>query len=126
MRATGEQDTDQRPTANGDAMEELIELTIESPAGVGKQNVYRIDYSDDAGFTWKLQTGRTTFTGFDGTRRYQDHSVGYDASRTYRAFTLRSNWRTTAGPVSIVVIGVTTASEAPGKSDRCDGIGARL
>ena len=41
--------------------------------------------------------------------------MGYDASRTYRVFALRSNWRTTAGPVSAAVTGTTTASKAPGK-----------
>ena len=102
------------PTANGDAMEELIELEITSPTGVGKQNIYRIDYSDDGGNTWKLREPRTTFTEFDINRRYQDHTAGYDASRTYRVFALRSNWRTTAGPVSAAITGTTTASEAPG------------
>ena len=113
LEATGS--SDNSPATDGEAMEELIELTVARPIGVGKQNVYRIDYSDDAEETWKLQTRRTTFTGFDGNRRYQDHSVGYDASRTYRVFTLRSDWRTTAGPASTAVTGMTTASEAPGK-----------
>ena len=103
------------PATDGAAKEKLIELTIARPTGVGTQNVYRIDYSDNGGETWKLQTGRTTFTGFDGNRRYQDHTVGFDASRTYRAFTLRSDWRTTAGPVSNAPTGTTTASVVPGK-----------
>ena len=115
LLATGATNPDQRPSPNGDAMEEEIQLAIQRPTGVGTQNIYRLDYSDDDGNTWNILTPRTTFTGFEGNRRFQDQNIGHDADRTYRAFTLKSNWRTTAGPVSETVTGMTTVSEAPGK-----------
>jgi hypothetical protein len=113
--ATGAAQTTNQPSPNGGAMKEEIQLAIRRPAGVGTQNIYRIDYSEDVGNTWKPLVGRTTFTGFDGNRRYQHTNLGYDAARTYRAFAVRSNWRTTAGPVSVRVAGMTTDSDAPGE-----------
>lgn len=103
------------PTTNGAAMEEEIQLALAKPAGVGTQNIYRIDYSEDDGNTWMLLTSRTTFTGFDGNRRFQHTGLPFDETIHYRAFALRSNWRTTAGPVSRMVDGTTTASTIPGK-----------
>lgn len=103
------------PTTNGAAMKQEIQLEIQKPTGVGTQNIYRIDYSEDAGVTWSLLTSRTTFTGFDGNRRFQHTNLPFDDTIHYRAFALRSNWRTTAGPVSDMRSGTTTASTAPGK-----------
>ncbi len=111
------------PATNGDAMEQEIQISLVKPTGVGTQNIYRIDYSEDAGNTWNLLTSRTTFTGFDGNRRFQHRNLPpesttrlpFDDTIHYRAFALRSNWRTTAGPVSGMVNGTTTASTAPGK-----------
>ena len=116
LLATGSDSASDRPTPNGDVMKEEIQLAIRRPEGVGTQNIYRIDYSEDAGMTWKLLVGRTTFTGFDGNRRYQHTDLGYDATRHYRAFAVRSDWRTTAGRVSVMVNGMTTNSKAPGEA----------
>ena len=115
LYVTGSDADADQPGGDGPALEEEIQIALEKPAGVGTQNIYRIDYSDDEGNTWMLLTGRTTFTGFDGNRRFQHTGLPFDADIEYRAFALRSNWRTTAGPVGTMVDGTTTASTAPGK-----------
>ena len=115
LYVTGSDDGTNQPDGNGPALEQEIQIALEKPTGVGTQNVYRIDYSEDGGNTWKLLTGRTTFTGFDGARRFQHTGLPFDEAIEYRAFALRSNWRTTAGPVSDMVDGATVASTAPGK-----------
>jgi titin len=102
-------------TSPRDPKKEQINLTIPVPTDLDVQNAYRIDVSD-GGDTWKLLIDDTSYTGFGTTDRVYEHvGLPYDASRSYRVFTVGTHWRRNVGPVSAEVEGLTAASEAPGK-----------
>ena len=104
-------------TSPRDPEKEQINLTIPVPGDLAVQNAYRIDVSDDGGNTWKLLIDDTSYTGFGSAanRVYEHVGLPYDAPRSYRLFTVGTDWRRNVGPVSAPVTGLTAASEAPGK-----------
>ena len=84
------------------------------------QNAYRIDYSDDAGLTWKLLERTTRFTGFSPTKPYvDDKGLAFDENRHYRVFAIGGHPYTDVGPPSEyrspIANGWTLMSGAPKK-----------
>ena len=80
-----------------------------------EQIAYRIDYSDDAGDSWKLLERDTRFTGFGPDRDYEDDGgLGFDESRSYRIFAIGDHPYTDVGPAQAdIITGMTAASTAP-------------
>ena len=80
------------------------------------QIAYRIDYSEDAGVTWKLLERDTRFTGFSSTKPYEDDKgLAFDEQRHYRVFAIGRHPYTDVGPPSVLAEGSTRASTAPKK-----------
>ncbi len=82
------------------------------------QIAYRIDYSEDAGLTWKLLERDTGFTGFSPTKPYaDDKGLAFDETRHYRVFAIGRHPYTDVGPPCCATIpqGSTLASGPPKK-----------
>ena len=92
--------------------EEQINLAITAAV----RNLYRIDVSEDSGLTWKPLERNTIFTDVGSNNRVYEHvRLPYDATRDYRVFTIKNNWRTSVGPATDMTPGSTAMSEEPGK-----------
>ena len=79
------------------------------------QNAYRIDYSENAGLTWKLLERDTRFTGFSETKPYtDDDGLAFDDVRSYRVFAIGRHPYTDVGLSSAISTGMTAASTIPG------------
>ena len=94
-----------------------LELTLAdtvSSAGL-TQIGYRIDYSKDAGLTWKLLERDTRFTRFGEDLPYvDDKDLGFDEARHYRVFAIGRNAYADVGPPSTLSDGSTAPSAIPG------------
>ncbi len=78
-----------------------------------EQFAYRIDYSEDAGLSWKLLEADTSTTDFSEDRIYEDNEgLEYDESRSYRFLAIGSS-STDLGPSSPLATGTTQASVHP-------------
>ena len=94
----------------------LVDTTTTPDTVRAPQIAYRIDYSKDAGLTWKLLEDDTRFTRFGPDRPYEDDDgLGFDELRSYRVFAIGRHPYTDVGLPSDIQTGMTPASEAPGK-----------
>ena len=108
-------------TTGPDAKEKQIDLSVTRATALTnadpevEQIAYRVDYSKDAGVTWKLLEDDTRFTGFGESRPYEDDDgLGFDESRSYRIFAIGRHPYTDVGPAQAsVVTGSTEASTRP-------------
>ena len=115
------------PTTGADAKKQQIDLALALAGPLNTHNAlegvtdvvqiaYRIDYSEDAGVTWKLLERDTRFTGFSATKPYaDDKGLEFDETRHYRVFAIGNNPNTDFGPPSALSNGTTEASTAPKK-----------
>ena len=106
-------------TTGDSAKKQQIDLSITVATSLSgatppvQQIAYRIDYSEDAGLSWKLLERDTRFTGFSESRNYEDDDgLAFDETRSYRVFAIGSS-STDVGPPSAIATGATQASGLP-------------
>ena len=109
------------PTNDGKERQIDLSVTVATALTAATPDVeqiaYRIDYSENAGLSWKLLERDTRFTGFGPDRDYEDDddSLGYDDSRSYRVFAIGRHPFTDVGPSSAMATGATAPSTVPDK-----------